>query len=58
MNKVNIQITGLPETGVPTHILLQKFCLLRTALNVGDIETVNHYQLGRLNYHNVQYTKK
>ena len=57
MNKATIQITGFPETGVPQIFLLQKLCLLRTASKVGDIETVNHYQLSRLNSYNVQYTK-
>ena len=57
MNKVTIQITGISDTDVPSKILLQKLCLLRTAEKIGDIETVNHYQLGRLKNYSVQYTK-
>jgi hypothetical protein len=56
-NKVTIKITGISDTDVPTRILLQKLCLLRTAEKVGDIETVNHYQLGKLNQNGVQYVK-
>jgi hypothetical protein len=57
MNKVTIQITGIPNTIIPTKVLLQKLCLLRTAEKIDDIETVNHYQLGKLNQYQVQYTK-
>jgi hypothetical protein len=56
-NKVTIKITGIPNTIIPTKILLQKLCLLRTAEQIGDIETVNHTQLGRLNQYHIQYEK-
>ena len=56
-NKVTIKITDISATDVPVKILLQKFCLLRKAEKIGDVETVNHYQLGRLNNHSVQYQK-
>jgi hypothetical protein len=55
-NKVTVQITGF-NSAIPAKILLQKFCLLRTAEKVGDVETINHTQLGRLNHHGVKYKK-
>lgn len=55
-NKTKIQIIGF-TTSVPAKILLQKFCLLRTAEKIGDIEIINNTQLGRLNDHSVQYIK-
>ncbi len=58
MNKVKIKITAFPTNySVPAKILLQKLCHLRTSEKLGDIETVNHYQLGQLNYQGVQYEK-
>ncbi len=58
MNKVTIKIIALPNNcSIPAKILLQKLCLLRASEKVGDIETVNHYQLGKLNQHAVQYEK-
>ena len=57
MNKVKIKITGISNTSIPTKILLQRLCLLRTSEKVGDTETVNHYQLVRLNQCHVQYEK-
>lgn len=57
-NKTKIKITGAPPHGdIPFHILLDKFCLLRTARKVGDVEVVNNTQLGRLKFHNVPYEK-
>ena len=57
-NKVTIKITGLPDDNhIPAKILLQKICLLRTSEKIGDTETVNHFQLGKLNQHGVQYVK-
>jgi len=56
-NKVTVKITGIPETSIPTKILLQKFCLLRNAAAIGDTETINMTQLGKLKYHNVQLEK-
>jgi hypothetical protein len=55
-NKTKIQILGF-SSAVPPKILLQKFCLLRTAEKEGDIEVVNNTQLGRLNDHNVKFAK-
>ena len=56
-NKVTVKITGISDTNVPTKILLQRLCLLRTAEKIGDIETVNMTQLGRLNDYSIQYEK-
>jgi hypothetical protein len=56
-NKVTVKITGIPTTDIPTKMLLQKFCLLRNAESVGDTETVNMTQLGKLKYHNIQFEK-
>jgi len=56
-NKVTVKITGVSDTDVPVKILLQKLCLLRTAEKIGDTETVNMTQLGRLNNYAVQYEK-
>jgi len=55
-NKTKVRIEELP-TWCPPKMLLQKFCLLRTSENVGDIEVVNNTQLGRLIYHGVKFTK-
>lgn len=52
-----IKILKLPQTDVPSKILLQKFCLLRTAEKVGDTETVNMYQLGKLKSFSIEYIK-
>ena len=54
--KTRIQITAI-KSDIPSKILLQKLCLLRVAEKVGDIETVNNTQLGRLNFQNVKYIK-
>jgi len=54
-NKHKIKIIGLPDASVPIKILLQKFCLLRKAEKIGDIEVINNTQLGRLNDWNVEY---
>ena len=57
-HKVTIKITGYPaNSSIPFKILLEKFCLLRSAKNIGDIETVNYYQLSKLNYHNIPHIK-
>ena len=57
-NKVTIEITGLPEDNhIPAKILLQQICLLRTSEKIGDTETVNRFQLGKLNQNGVQYVK-
>jgi len=47
MNRTKVKITNVPSWA-PPKILLQKFCLLRTAEKPGDIEVVNNTQLGRL----------
>ncbi len=54
-NKATVKITGLPATSFPAKILLQRLCLLRKSERVGDIETINMTQLGRLRDHNVQF---
>jgi hypothetical protein len=56
-NLTKIQILENPNTGIPTKIVLQKMCLLRSAEKAGDIEVVNNTQLGKLNYHGISYTK-
>ena len=56
-NAVTVKITGIPATDIPIKILLQKLCMLRSAENIGDTETVNMTQLGRLQIHNIQYEK-
>lgn len=48
MRKTTIQITAI-YSDIPTHIYLRNFLLLRKVEKVGDIETVNNYQLGLLN---------
>lgn len=58
LNKVTIKITGTPpNSSMSLQILLEKFCLLRNAKSIGDTETVNHYQLGKLIFHNIPYIK-
>lgn len=54
-NKHKIKIISLPNSSVPAKILLQKFCMLRTAEKIGDIEVINNTQLGRLKDNNVEY---
>ena len=54
-NKTTIKITELPKSSVPEKILLQRFCLLRKCEKVGDTETVNNTQLGRLRDNAVKF---
>lgn len=37
--------------------LMFKLSHLRNAKNVGDVEIINNYQLGRLNYQMIKYEK-
>lgn len=53
INKTTVKILGIIESDIPLHIILEKFCLLRACKKVGDIETINNYQLGKLNFHGV-----
>lgn len=48
MRKTTIQITAI-HSDVPPKMYLQYFLRLRKCEKVGDIETVNNYQLGLLN---------
>lgn len=48
-NKVKIQITRMKDMGRNHEYFCNNVLLLRTARKVGDIEVVNHYQLGVLN---------
>ena len=55
-NITKIKISSLPAgRGVPDAILLNRFCLLRSCMKIGDSEYVNNYQLGLLRYHGVGY---
>ena len=53
-NKTKVRITNVPSWA-PPKILLQKFCLLRTAEKPGDVEVVNNTQLGRLREREVEF---
>ena len=53
-NVTKVKITSIPD-GMPAKIILQKFCLMRNAEKVGDIESVNNTQLGRLRDQNVSF---
>lgn len=53
-NVTKVKITSIPD-GIPAKIILQKFCLMRNAEKVGDIESVNNTQLGRLRDQNVSF---
>jgi len=55
VKKVIIIGRGENAGNIPLNIVLEKFCYMRTARNIGDIETVNHTQLGRLQYHQISY---
>lgn len=48
-NKVKIQITHIKNMGRNHEYFCNNILLLRKARQVGDIEVVNHYQLGILN---------
>lgn len=48
-NKVTIRLTCVEEMGRSKELFFDKCLMLRTARNVGDIETINHTQLGALN---------
>jgi len=48
-NTHKIQITGTTLSPSMLAMYLDKLCWLRTARKIGDIETVNNTQLGRLN---------
>ena len=56
-NLTKIKIIGHINNGIPTPTVLEKLCLMRTARTIGDIETVNNTQLGRLNQHGILYIK-
>jgi hypothetical protein len=49
-NKITVKITGFIEFPFSASLKdqLQRFCKFRTAEKVGDIETINHTQLGLL----------
>ena len=54
-NKTKIQITGY-NGDLPLSKVLERLCLLRTARNIGDVETVNNTQLGRLREQSVEFS--
>jgi hypothetical protein len=56
MNTTKVKITNYLGD-IPIKIMLQKFCLLRYAEKIGDVETINNTQLGRLKFHNVEFEK-
>lgn len=47
-NKRKVVILGLPDKSVPDKIFLQRFCKLRSAEKIGDVEVINNTQLGYL----------
>jgi hypothetical protein len=53
-NVTKVKITSIPDN-IPAKIILQKFCLLRYAEKVGDVESVNNTQLGKLRDQNVGF---
>lgn len=56
MNTVKIRINSY--TGdIPLSIVLEKLCLLRKARKINDVETVNHFQLGKLKQFDVEFEK-
>ena len=57
MNTTKIEIIGHINNGMPTAIVLEKLCHLRTARKIGDVETVNNTQLGNLNRMGILYLK-
>ena len=56
-NRVTVLITGYPQTPFSASLKdnLQRICLLRTAEKIGDIETINMTQLGRLKNSGIEY---
>ena len=48
-NKKTIQITFIKNHGKNHEMFCDKILLLRTARNIGDTETVNHYVISILN---------
>ncbi len=50
-NKKTIKITAIKNHGRCHEMYCDKILMLRSARNVGDIETVNHYVLGVLRQH-------
>lgn len=57
MNTTKIEIIGHINNGMPTAIVLEKLCHLRTARKIGDIETVNNTQLANLKRMGILYLK-
>ena len=57
MNTTKIEIIGHINNGMPTAIVLEKLCHLRTAQKIGDIETVNNTQLANLKRMGILYLK-
>lgn len=49
VNKRTIRITRIENMGRNHELWCDKMLMLRTARQVGDVETVNHYVLGKLN---------
>lgn len=48
-NKVRIKITAIKtDLGKSKEFIFNNVLMLRTARNVGDEETINHYVLGKL----------
>lgn len=54
-NKTTIKIESYLGD-IPLKVMLQKICLLRTCEKIGDIETINNTQLGRLKDQNIGFT--
>ena len=52
MNKITIRLEQDLDP------LLFKLSSLRSAKRKGDQETVNHYQVGQLNWQGIKYTKQ
>lgn len=56
-NVTKVKITSIPtdQFCIPNKMLLQRFCLLRYCEKIGDVESINNYQLGMLRKHGVGF---
>lgn len=57
-NTVTVRITGynqMAQCDKGMANVLERLCFMRTARKVGDTETINHFQLGKLKQFAVPY---
>jgi hypothetical protein len=54
-NKTRIRITASDNPSIPIELILEKLCGLRNARKIGDVETVNNTQLGKLKEQRIKF---